>query len=108
MIIGLIIGVILFGVAVFLEYTRRQNAGKLINIKYNETSKITDEMADYEAIKDTVGIGSYTKVVEIVGIATCKNPLQAEHSGEDVVYFKSSVTREYEVEEQQTDRKSVV
>ncbi len=101
--IGIIIGIILIGVAAFLEYTRRENAGKLINVKYNETSKAADEVADYEAIKDTVGVGSYTKVVELVGVATCKKPLQAEHSGEDVVYFKSSVTREYEVEEQETD-----
>ena len=101
--IGIIIGIILIVVAVGLEYTRRQNADKLINVNYNETSKAADEINDYEAIKDTVGVGNYTKVVELVGVATCKNPLQAEHSGEDVIYFKSSVTREYEVEEQETD-----
>ncbi|MDX1902763.1 MAG: E3 ubiquitin ligase family protein [Thermonemataceae bacterium] len=101
--IGIIIGVVLIGVAVGLWFYRKNQMDKALNIRYQETTTTKFIWENYESISVAVGNGNYTEIVELKGVARCQQPLQAEHSKMPVVYYRASVIREYEVEEQETD-----
>jgi hypothetical protein len=100
----IIIGLVLIGGGAFLYFNRQKALNKSLDIRYYETSKISDVVATYDDIKDTVGIGSYSgNIVELNGYGYADNPLIADHSGRECLYFIATVERKYEVVEQERD-----
>lgn len=104
MIATIIIGIVLAAIGAFLIYNRRFSLDKAMNVRYHETSQIRDELELYKTVAAGVGTGNFSgKIAEFKGICTAKNPLQAEHSGEAVVYYEATVYRKYETTEQERD-----
>lgn len=99
----IIIGIVLIGAGVGLWFYRRSLMDKALNIRYQETTKASLIWDNYEHIKDAVGEGNYTEIVEVKGVARATNPLIADHSRKEVVYYKASIIREYETQEQERD-----
>jgi len=92
----IIAGIVLIVIGVILFVVRSLNKKKLFNIKATQTLK-TNEIADLcNSVKDEIGPGSFNKVLEVKGVIKCDNPLTAELSGQNCVYYSMSVTREYE------------
>lgn len=100
---GLIIGIILIGIGVFLFFNRKKNLNKALDIKYYQNTTIASLKDIYEGIKEQLGIGSYNEIVEMSGVAITDNPLEAEHSQKPVVYCSAQVVREYEVQVERRD-----
>ncbi|WP_038030984.1 E3 ubiquitin ligase family protein [Thermonema rossianum] len=102
--IYIIIGVILLAVGGFLEYNRRRQLRRVLNIKYHQTSNIADIIATYKDISQSLGAGNYSQIVEVKGKAKAKSPLQSEFSKKAVVYCATTITREYETKVQKQDQ----
>ncbi len=92
----IIVGLILIVIAVVLFFVRQASQKKLFNIKATQTFKTQDVVELCNSIKEEIGPGSFNKVLEVKGVIKCENPLKAELSGQDCVYYSMSVTREYE------------
>lgn len=104
MIVTIIIGIVLAAIGGFLIYNRQHALNKAMNVRYHETSQIREELELYKSVAAGVGTGNFSgKIVEFKGICMTKNPLQAEHSGEPVVYYQATVSRKYETTEQERD-----
>lgn len=104
MVVFIIIGIILAAIGGFLIYNRQFALNKAMNVRYHQTSKIREELEIYNGVAAGVGKGNFSgKIAEFKGICTAKNPLQAEHSGEAVVYYEATVSRKYETTEQERD-----
>ncbi len=106
--IAIIIGVVLLGIGGFLEYSRRKALAKVLEIKYHQTTNAATIFDTYESIVQSLGQGNYTELVELSGLAKTTQPLEAEHSKSQVVFYRASVIREYEVKEQERDDKGNV
>lgn len=103
-----IIGIVLLGLGGLFYYLREQSKNKVMNIKYNETSKISELMDTYKSIANELGEGNFSQVVELKGVSSCNQPLEAEFSGREVVYYKAEVYREYEVTVEKRDNEGRV
>lgn len=98
-----IIGFVLIGVAVGLWFYRKSQMEKSFNMRYQETNTAKDIWDNYEDIVKAVGNGNYTEIVEVKGIGVSDHPLIGEYSGKPVLYYKTSLIHEYEVQEQERD-----
>jgi hypothetical protein len=101
--IAIIIGVVLFAVSGGLMYYRKTTLEKVMNIKYHETTTANDVHDTYASIAESLGTGNYSEIVELSGVCNTDSPLVAEHSRQKVVYFKATISREYETQVQETD-----
>lgn len=98
------IGVILLAAGGFLEYNRRQQLRRVLNIKYHQTTAIGEVIDTYNDISKRLGTGNYSQIVELKGKAKSLSPLQSELSKKAVVYCTTTVTREYEAKVQRQDQ----
>jgi hypothetical protein len=101
----IIIGAVLVlaGVGMFLG--SRGQERKLAQIKGVETSTAA-ELADLSAsVAKEIGAGSFNQIAEVKGTIECSNPLTSELSQTKCVYYRMSVTREYEETYWETDDK---
>ncbi|MCU0439980.1 MAG: E3 ubiquitin ligase family protein [Raineya sp.] len=98
-----IIGIALIGGGVGLWFYRKGQLDKALNIRYQETTTAKLIWENYDHIKDAVGTGNYTEIVEVKGVAVAKTPLIADHTEKPVVYYKATILREYETQERETD-----
>jgi len=99
----IIVGIILIGLSVILFFVRRRSLNKIMNIRYHQTSKVIEVLDEHKMIKENLGEGNFNKIVELSGVATSDNPLEAEHSGNPVLYYRTTVSREFEVRVQKKD-----
>ncbi|WP_026998764.1 E3 ubiquitin ligase family protein [Eisenibacter elegans] len=106
--VNLLIGFLLFGLSGLLVYLRKSALNKVLNVKYYETSKIADVVDNYNSIKDSVGEGHFSDVVELKGVGKANNPVRAEHTGQEVLYYKAEIIREYEVTVESRDNEGNV
>jgi len=102
--IYVLIGVILLAAGGFLEYNRRQQLRRVLNIKYHQTTAIGEVIDAYKEISRQLGVGNYSQIVELKGKAKALSPLQSEFSKKPVVYYTATVTREYETKVRQQDQ----
>ncbi len=101
----LIFGIILIALGGGMYYSRNRNQSKVMDMKYYETSKVSDVVDTYQQIRDELGQGNYSgNIVELSGVAHSDSPLTGEHSGKSAVYYEASVVREYEVEEEEKNK----
>ncbi len=102
--IAIIIGVILIGLAVFLYYNRQNALNKSLDVRYYETSKISESSEIYKSVKAELGEGHYSgNIVEFKGIGSTEKPLLSEHTETECLYYYASVERKYEAEEETRD-----
>ena len=100
----LIIGVAMIAGGVGLYFSRQASLNKAMDIKYYETSKISEVVSIYDDIKGEIGGGNYNgTIVELKGTGSTNNPLTAEFSKKPALYYEATVVREYEVTEQEKD-----
>jgi hypothetical protein len=99
----IIIGLVLIGISVGLWFYRKSQMEKSFNIRYQETTTAKNIWENYEDIVKAVGNGNYTEIVEVKGIGTIDRPLIGEYSEKPVLYYRTSLVHEYEVQEQQRD-----
>lgn len=99
----IVIGLVLIGIAVGLWFYRKSQMEKSLNIRYQETTTAKNIWENYEDIVKAVGNGNYTEIVEVKGIGTIDRPLIGEYSEKPVLYYKTSLVHEYEVQEQERD-----
>ena len=104
MIFFIIAGLAFIGLGAGLFYGRQKSLGKVLEIKYQETSQVNEVVETYQSIKQELGAGNYSgNIVELSGVGHADSPLIAEFSQRPAVYFETSVVREFEVTEQKKD-----
>jgi hypothetical protein len=94
----------LAAVAVILFFVGRSQGSKALDIASTETSTAAGLATEASDVAKEIGAGSFTKVAELKGLVECGRPLTAEMSGTECVWYRSTVTREYE--ESYTERDS--
>ncbi|MCT4581744.1 MAG: E3 ubiquitin ligase family protein [Flavobacteriales bacterium] len=96
-------GIILLVVAVIFFIIQKKRSGKLHHIEYNDTTSINQIVENHNEMSGSFGPGSFSLYSEVKGIATANTPIKTEFSHQECVYYKSTVTREYEVLEKTKD-----
>ncbi|GAB4130467.1 MAG: hypothetical protein OHK0045_07590 [Raineya sp.] len=99
----IIIGILLVGISVGLWFYRKSQLEKSFNIRYQETANAKNIWDNYQDIVKVVGNGNYSEIVEVKGIGITDNPLIGEYSEKPVLYYRTSLIHEYEVQEKQRD-----
>ena len=94
----------LAAVAVILFFVGRSQGSKALDIASTETSTAAGLATEASDVAKEIGAGSFTKVAELKGLVECGRPLTADMSGTECVWYRSTVTREYE--ESYTERDS--
>ena len=92
----IITGVVLAVIGIILWIVKGKKAGKSNQLALFETSKVAEVIENYDSINASMGAGSFSHNVEIKGKAHSDTPLTGEFSNEPMVYFKSTLTHEYE------------
>ena len=95
------IGSLLIALLCFLGYRSTKN--KQAEILTVQTSRIQDIKERAEAVSETLGQGYCSDYTEIKGQLEANEVITAPLSGEDCVYYRSSISREWEELERYTD-----
>jgi hypothetical protein len=99
----IIVGAVLVLAAVGMFFGSRGQARKLEQIRSVQTSTAA-ELADLAgSVGKEIGAGSFNQISEVKGTVECANPLVSELSQTQCVYYRMSVTREYEETYWETD-----
>jgi hypothetical protein len=97
------IGIALIVIGGILIFVRASTQKKLFEIKSTETFKAKDLVDLYESVKSDVGMGGFSKIIEVKGMSKADNPLTSEIAKQPCVYYSMTVTREYEETYQEKD-----
>lgn len=99
-IFGLIL--LIIGAVLWFQKSRKEKKLSVINSYEESTVKMIRE--NYEFIEGGYGEGNFSNFVEVNGYATAQQPLIAEFSGVECVYYHSTVIEEYEEEQSYRDQ----
>ncbi len=94
----------LAGIAVILFFVGRGQNKKAYDMKSVQTSTAAELARSAADVSKEIGVGSFSQQAEVKGTAECASPLKSEMNGSDCVWYRSTVTREYE--ESYTERDS--
>ncbi|HIP37488.1 MAG TPA: hypothetical protein EYG85_11610 [Crocinitomix sp.] len=95
---GLIIGgIVLIAIGVILWIVKEKKANKLNVLEINETSNANELIENYKSLIDSHGPGTFSIYAELKGKAVSETPQISEFGKKECVYYRSVVTREYEV-----------
>ena len=86
----------LAAVAVLFFFLSRGQGKKALDMQAIETSSSADLVQLAADIAREIGPGSMNQTAEVKGVVECPDPLKAEMSGTDCIWYRSTVTREYE------------
>lgn len=86
----------LAAIAVLFYFLGRGQGKKALDMQAIETSTSADLARLAADIAAEIGAGSLNQPAEIKGATECQSPLTAEMSGTDCIWYRSTVTREYE------------
>ncbi len=86
----------LAAIAVLFFFLGRGQGRKALDMQATETSTSADLEKLARDIAAEIGPGSLNQTTEIKGIVESRNPLKAEMSGTDCIWYRSTLTREYE------------
>ncbi|MFH2114255.1 MAG: hypothetical protein ABIJ86_07100, partial [Spirochaetota bacterium] len=86
----------LAAIAVLFFFLGRGQGKKALDMQAMETSTSADLEKLARDIAAEIGPGSLNQAAEIKGIVECPSPLRAEMSGTNCIWYRSTVTREYE------------
>jgi hypothetical protein len=90
--------------AVVLFFVGRAQGAKALDIQSTETSSAAELASLAAEVAKEIGAGSFTRVAELKGTGECAEPLVAEMTGTPCLYYRSTVTREYEERVTVTDK----
>ena len=106
---GFIIGgIILAIIGGVLWILMGKKEGKLGVLQDTETSTTNEVMENFNSMTDSFGAGNFSLFTELKGTAVANTPLESELSKKDCVYYKSTITREYEELKKSTDSEGKV
>jgi hypothetical protein len=89
--------------ALVLFIIGRTQSSKARYIQSTEASRAGELVQAAADVAKEIGPGSFTKLTELNGQVECATPLRAEISEEPCVWYRSTVTREYEEHYQEKD-----
>jgi hypothetical protein len=99
----LIGGAVIAIVGLVLWMVMGKKAGQSAHLDLTDTSTVSEVKENYDSISESMGSGNFTHFCELKGQAHSDQPLKAEQSNEQVVYYKSEVIHKYERLENQKD-----
>ncbi|NEQ54041.1 MAG: E3 ubiquitin ligase, partial [Leptolyngbya sp. SIO3F4] len=91
-----IFGCILLILGIILFFIWRGQSNRLASIRSARNSTIADLTQIAEGVAQEIGAGSWKDYVKVRGKIQCDNPLHSQIQQTECVYYKTSVTREYE------------
>jgi hypothetical protein len=101
---GLLIGgivLLIIGLVLWMLMNKRKAKMNVMDNYENTSAKEIHQ--NHQFFEEEYGKGSFSNFVEIRGNAHCEAPIQSEFAKEDVVYYKSIVTRDIEKRVQRRD-----
>lgn len=98
------IPIALLGIAAALFFIGKSQSRKAFDIASVQTSSSADLHQLAADISKEIGAGSFRQQAEVKGNAECAAPLKSEQAGIDCVWYRTTITREYE--ETYTERDS--
>ncbi len=102
---GVIVGLIAIGIGILLIYLRKQNQGKLLDIKFVKTSTAQELQEMCAAIKESMSqSGGFKQQSEVKGLVKCDKPLHGELSKKLCVFYEMNVEERYEETYYETDQ----
>lgn len=102
MILFIIIGIALIGLGIFLHFQQKKLGEKANLMQDTETSTV-DSVKDTMKEMSSFGTGNFSLYVEMKGTVRSSHPLIGTFSRQPCVYYKTQVTRKYEVLEEKRD-----
>jgi hypothetical protein len=91
-----IVGLILIAVGIALFFVQRHQKNRAFSLKSARQTTVAELNDTAGAVAAEIGGGSWRDYVKVVGQIHCDRPLTSELKQETCVYYKMSVTREYE------------
>jgi hypothetical protein len=91
-----IFGIILIAIGIGLYFYKKKLEDKLLNVKYFDQVDINSAMETCLSVSKELGTGHYSQMVKIEAKATLDQPIIAEFSNQECVYFEASAEHEYE------------
>ncbi len=91
-----VIGIILIAVGIGLFFYKKKLEDKLLNVKYFDKTDINSAVDTCLSVSKELGSGHYSQMVKIEAKATIDQPIIAEFSNQECVYFEASAEHEYE------------
>ncbi|MCB0479510.1 MAG: E3 ubiquitin ligase family protein [Crocinitomicaceae bacterium] len=101
---GIMIGgavVALIGLVLWILMNKRK--AKMNVMDNYENTSAAEIIQNHQFFEEEYGKGSFSNFIEIRGNVHCESPIQSEFAKENVVYYKSIVTREIEKQVQRRD-----
>jgi hypothetical protein len=89
--------------AIVLFIIGRTQSSKARYIQSTDSSRAGELVQAAADVAKEIGAGSFSKLTELKGQVECASPLRAEISEEACVWYRSTVTREYEEHYQERD-----
>lgn len=99
----LVVGGILLVVAIALFFSQKSQANKAFSIQSAQSATAGDLKTMAKAIADDIGGGDWREYVKVWGRIQCDRPLQSPLKSADCVFYKTTVTWEYEETVTKTD-----
>jgi hypothetical protein len=93
----------LAAIAVLFFFLGRGQGKKALDMQTVETSSSADLVQLAADIAREIGQGSMNQTAEVKGLVECPSPLKAEMSGTECIWYRSTVTREYEESHREKD-----
>ncbi len=99
----IIIGVVLIAISLGLLFASKGQAQIAAILKMSKAHKVADILGLQSQIAQEIGPGAFRELVEVRGKPIVSSPLQGELSGKPCLYYRMTVTREYEETDTSTD-----
>jgi hypothetical protein len=99
-----IAGVILLVIAIGCVMAFWYQQSKLNVMKHTETRSAKDLIGTARAVASDIGSGAFAELAEVKGIVRCQAPLTSELAKIPCVYYRMTITRQYEETSQEQDQ----
>ncbi len=100
---SIVLAIICYAITAFLIYNYFNLKTRLEAISSVETSDAAALNDIYQGVAGEVGKGYFEQPAEIKGVIECENPLESEIGKHTCVYYRMSVTREWEEDYDEKD-----
>lgn len=99
----IVIGAVLIALSVGLVFASKHQSEAASTLKSSKAGKVADIVSLQTQIAQEIGLGAFRESVEVRGNPVVSTPLQGELSGKPCLYYRMTVTREFEETEVTTD-----
>jgi hypothetical protein len=98
-----LIGIALIGLGVFLIFQQKQLTSKANLMQDTDTTTVEAINENLKEMSSSFGAGNFSLYSELKGVAKTNSPLMGTFSKRPCVYYKTVITRKYEVLEERRD-----